>query len=91
MPRTFGDRDEFDPDDDFEGDSDELPEGVYSDDEIPTIECPYCRREISEEAQWCPHCENYLSREDAPHPSRTRFWVLMMLLALAAAVIWVLG
>ena len=78
--------------DDWDDDEDELPEGVYSDDEIPTVPCPYCRAEISEEAQWCPRCENYLSREDAPPSggSKSRFWIVMMLLALAAALWWVL-
>lgn len=79
-----------DPDDDW-SDSDELPEGVYHDDEIPTVPCPYCRREISEEAERCPHCENYLSREDAPSGSgRSPFWIVAMILALAAALWWVL-
>lgn len=90
MPRRRIDED--DPDDEW-SDSDELPEGVYYDDEIPTVPCPYCREEISEEAQWCPHCENYLSREDAPPsgPKRTWFWIVMMLLALGVALLWVIG
>ena len=54
--------------------------------------CPYCKREISEEAQWCPHCENYLSKEDAP-PSGGKSWpwVVLMVLALLAAAMWMLG
>jgi hypothetical protein len=82
---------EDDPDD-WDEDEDELPEGVYYDDEIPTVPCPYCRAEISEEAQWCPRCENYLSREDAPPAGsrRSAFWIVAMILALGAAVWWVL-
>jgi hypothetical protein len=81
---------EDDPDD--WSDDDELPEGVYYDDETPTVPCPYCRAEISEEAQWCPRCENHLSREDAPPPGarRSPFWIAMMILALGAALWWVL-
>ena len=90
MPRTWDEPDD-EPFDADEGDSDELPEGVYHDDEFPTAECPYCRREIAEGAQWCPHCENHLSREDAPPAKRTWFWIVMMLLALAGAALWVLG
>ena len=53
--------DEFvdDFDDDYEYDVDE-------DDEEPTVSCPYCRRQIHEDAQRCPYCEQYISAEDAP-------------------------
>ncbi len=91
MPRRHPD--EFDdPEDagDWGADSDELPDGVYHDDAIPTVPCPHCRREVSEEAQWCPHCENPVSAGDAPL-RRTWFWIAMMVLALAAAALWMLG
>ena len=35
-------------------------------DDEPTIPCPHCRREILEDAERCPYCERYLSKEDAP-------------------------
>jgi hypothetical protein len=76
--------------DDWDDDPDDLPDGVYHDEDIPTVPCPYCRREISEEAQWCPHCENYTSREDVPPSQRSWFWAVMMLLALGAAIWWTL-
>ena len=38
----------------------------------------------------CPYCETYISREDSPPPGRTWFWVVMMVLALGAALFWVL-
>lgn len=74
--------------DDF--DDDELPEGVYYDEELPTVDCPHCGREVLEESPRCPHCENYLSREDAPPQPRSWFWGVMMVLALLAAFWWVL-
>jgi hypothetical protein len=90
MPRRQPD--EFDEDSsDWGDDPDELPEGVYHDDQTPTVPCPYCRREISELAQWCPHCENQVSAGDAPPLRRTWFWIAMMVLALAAAALWTLG
>ena len=61
--------DAYDPDTD-----DSELEGGY-DDEEPTIPCPYCRREIHEDAQQCPYCEQYLSREDAP-PARKPWWIV---------------
>ena len=83
MPRRVRD-----DDDDF--DEEELPEGVYYDDELPTVTCPHCGREVLEDSPRCPHCENYLSREDAPAQPRSWFWGIMMVLALLAAFWWVL-
>jgi predicted nucleic acid-binding Zn ribbon protein len=37
-----------------------------SDAELPAIPCPYCRKEILEDAEICPHCRNFISYEDAP-------------------------
>ena len=45
------------------------------DEDEPTIPCPHCRREILEDAEWCPYCEHYLSREDAP-PQRKPWWIV---------------
>jgi hypothetical protein len=87
--------DEYDADRDYDPDDPETyPEGVYANDDGPaTVPCPYCKREISEGAQWCPHCENYLSREDAPPSSggRSWAWIVVMVLALLVAAMWVLG
>ena len=58
--------DEFDdePDDEFDEEPDDEFDADWDDE--PTIECPYCGREIHEDAQRCPHCERYISDEDAP-------------------------
>lgn len=85
MPRR--DYDEDDEDDD-------LPEGVYDDDEDdgePTVKCPYCGHEILETAQYCPKCENYISKEETPRESKSNFWIVMMVLAFLAAIAWVIG
>jgi hypothetical protein len=42
----------------------------------PTIPCPWCGREIHEDAPRCPYCERYLSDEDAP-PPRKPWWVMV--------------
>lgn len=61
--------------DDDEG----MPDGVYHDEEEPTVPCPYCRADVLEDAQYCPRCENYLSKEDAPAPAKpTWVWVLLI-------------
>ena len=51
----------------------------------PTIPCPYCRRPIHEDSQRCPHCEHYISEEDAP-PSRKPWWILLGVAACLYAV-----
>jgi hypothetical protein len=59
-------------------------------DEEATIPCPYCHRQIHEDSQRCPHCENYLSEEDAP-PSRKPWWIILGVLAgLYAVYRWVM-
>ena len=45
------------------------------DEEEPTIPCPYCRREVLEDAERCPHCERNISREDTP-PARKPWWII---------------
>jgi len=67
----------------------DLPEGVYHDDEVPTVRCPHCRAEVAEDADRCPRCENYISGEDAPPEQRSRFVVVMMILALLIVAYWV--
>jgi hypothetical protein len=59
--------DEDDNDDDYLNDE--------SEDE-PTVACPYCRKEIHEDAQRCPYCEQYISKEDRP-ASRKPWWILV--------------
>ena len=71
-------------------DDDDLPEGVYHDDEWPTVPCPYCRAEIAEESEQCPRCHNYLSREDSPREPKTHFWIVMMVLATIVSLLFLL-
>jgi hypothetical protein len=52
----------------------EFPEADDGDDNDGTVACPACRRPVFEQAEWCPHCENYISQEDAP--SRQPWWIV---------------
>ena len=45
------------------------------DDDDETIPCPHCREPVYEDAERCPNCGKYLSREDAP---RRRPWWLVL-------------
>lgn len=67
-------------DDDWDDDFDE--DDPFHDEE--TVPCPYCRREIHEDAQRCPYCENFISAEDAPPPRRPVWIVVGIVLATLA-------
>ena len=71
-------------DDDSEHD---LGEGFDSDEE-PTIPCPWVRRDILEDCDRCPHCEQYLSSEDAPLPRKPLWVTAGALLCLYAVYRW---
>ena len=93
------DEDDFDPSGEYDADRDydpddpeTYPAGLYADDGPPGVPCPYCREEIAEDAERCPHCGNYLSKEDAPPGERKGgVWVLLMVLALLAALALAVG
>lgn len=76
MPRQMDTGDEWE--DDAEGDD-------------STIECPYCRKEIHEDSERCPHCESYISREDMP-ASHKPWWIILGALAgLFVVYKWIAG
>ena len=53
-----------------------------------TTDCPYCKKTIAEESEWCPHCGKYISSEDAP-PTGKPFWILVgFILAALGALLW---
>lgn len=76
------------PDDD---EDDEYPEGVYHDDELPTVACRHCHEEILEDSEQCPHCGIYQSDEDSPGEPKSRTWIVLMVLALIAVAIMTFG
>lgn len=84
--------DEYDAYRDYDPDDEETyPDGVYNDDGPPVVPCPYCKREIAEDAERCPYCENYLSKEDAPPSQKSWFTIVMLALAILIAVMWLFG
>jgi hypothetical protein len=85
MPRNVDDyKDEWDGEnwDDYEPDE----PGAEDDGSVP---CPHCGESVYEDAERCPHCERYLSCEDAP-AIRKPAWIIIGSLAVMAAVyIWI--
>ena len=80
---ALSDRDDPDPSDQDDGDGDEYGE---------TVPCPYCGKAVHEQAEVCSHCRNFISREDAPHGRRLKWWVwlavVLCLVALLLTAIW---
>jgi hypothetical protein len=84
--------DGYDAETDYDPDDPETyPPGLYADDERALVPCPHCRAEIDEEAEQCPRCGLFLSREDAPPQGKSAVWIVLMVLALLAALAMVLG
>ncbi len=67
------------------------PEYDDEDDDEPTISCPFCREEVHEDAQRCPHCEHYLSEEDAPSASKPWWIVVGVVACLYMVYRWTFG
>lgn len=77
--------------DESEFDDDE-PDWTSDDDEPSndegTIECPYCHAEVYVDSPRCPRCENYLSREDEPAPSKPLWIWVGAIVCLLTACLW---
>jgi hypothetical protein len=66
-------------------DAEDGDDGGDENDEPAEVPCPYCGDLISEEAERCPACGNYVTGEDAPRQAHAR-WVV-----LTAAVLLIAG
>lgn len=66
-----------DRDDEFDLDeSDDLDDDAEDDDSGETMPCPHCFGTIYDDSERCPHCGEYLSREDEPRPPPP-WWVIL--------------
>ena len=75
---------DFKDEDDGEHDADATgvhdPDDSDFNDEPAEVECPYCKREIPEEAERCPRCGSYILREDQNRGGRKWWWVIAVIL-----------
>ncbi|MCX7396282.1 MAG: hypothetical protein NT138_01240 [Planctomycetales bacterium] len=85
---NWDDRDDWD-----DSDSDDEQ---YSDDDTddlesePTIDCPYCGREMLEVCVQCPRCGMFLSKEDLGREKHPWWITLAIILSLVAVTTWFL-
>ncbi len=71
--------------DDFDDDE----EDVSDDDDDETVACPFCRKPVYEDAEQCPSCGKYLSREDTPW--RRPIWLVVgVIVCLILVLRWTL-
>ena len=77
-----------DDDDDSLGDDPDAPDAADQDvhDDPETAECPFCGAEVSELADVCPKCGNFMASADAPRRGKP-WWVIAIVVALLAAMI----
>jgi len=68
----------------------EWPEPDDQDEDDLTVPCPHCGESVYDDAEQCPSCGHYLSREDAPR-SRPTWFFLGLLLCLAVVLMGILG
>ena len=58
------------------------------DDDDTTVPCPYCHEPVYDDAEQCPSCRRYVSREDMP--SHRPLWVVLgAVLCLLMTLFWV--
>jgi hypothetical protein len=75
-------------------DADDLDDSEFPDEsddgDNDTVECPHCLRPVYEDAERCPGCGRYLSREDRARPARRPWWLVVGALVCIVVVIrWV--
>lgn len=66
---------------------DDDPEFDDDDDDDLTVSCPHCGEPVFEDAEQCPSCGNYLSKEDKPW-SRPVWLVVGVVICLAITLFW---
>lgn len=86
------DESEFESGDDRDDDRDlPLEQDMDADPDEPDTEpCPHCRKPVVEDAEWCHHCGEYLSREDQPRHVPLWFLIGSALVALVVTMWFVM-
>lgn len=82
-------------DDESEGEDDDIDDDFgdesADEDEELTVACPYCKQQIHEDSECCPHCGQYLSKEDAPPSPKSWLVVVGTVACLYVVYRWIVG
>ena len=58
-------------------------------DDIEQVPCPCCGKPIYEQAEICPHCRSYISREDSLPPRKPKWLVIgAVVTVVVILVVW---
>ena len=72
-------------------DDDDLDTSDLDNVEETTLPCPACGEEIYDDAERCPQCGHYLTREDAPR-SKPPVWIIVgAIVCIVIVVLWVIS
>lgn len=80
-------RQSYDSDEEDDWESDETAPWD-EDDTDETFPCPHCGKSVYEDAEWCPHCDQYLSAEEQA-ANRKPLWMWIIVALLIASLAWV--
>lgn len=59
----------------------------YDDFEDATVDCMFCGREIFEDAERCPHCDQWQTDADNPRTSQPT-WVVVTAIVVLATLLY---
>ena len=80
-----------DEDEDDRDDPDESDQDVGEDaDGSELVPCPYCQEKIVEEAEICPHCGSFISREEIPTSKPRWFTIAVVVTLILVLFVWVI-
>ena len=79
--------DEDEPDEDFEDDFDD----VEDEEDEPTVPCPYCKRQIHEDAHAAPIASGTFPRKTAPAPRKPWWLWAGVIVCLYLVFRWITG
>lgn len=86
LMRTRKDDDSLDEEYDDPEDPDDADRD--SNDDPETVRCPFCGREVLEEAEICPKCGNFIGGSDDTSKRIHPRWVILTAIVLLAATAW---
>jgi hypothetical protein len=83
----------FRHDDTDDLDDREFPEPDHEDELQATVDmvpCPFCKQSVYDNAEWCPHCRNYLFYEGPPLAEKPWWLIGGVCACLLVVLYWIL-
>jgi hypothetical protein len=84
--RPFDDDFDHEVFDDDDVDDDDLDDESLDDDTFDTVPCPACGSDVFEDAERCPICGEYITRETSAWSGRPWWWIVLGAVGVVALV-----